>query len=78
MLLPRRSLRLCSLPVALLVWLLSTMAWGGERWYKSALPVLFGKSWAIGYALVFLGILLGLVAVTTPSMRTSLRKKDMY
>jgi hypothetical protein len=76
--LPRRLLRLCSLPVALLVWFLGSIAWGRESWYESALPVLFAKSWAIGYALVFLGILLGLLAVTIPSMRKALRKKDMY
>ena len=40
------------------------------------LPVLWGKSWLIGYALLFLGILLGLLAVLIPSMRKALRKKD--
>ena len=75
--LPRTLLRLCSLPVVLLVWFLSTIAWGGEGWYESALPVLFAKSWAIGYALVFLCILLGLLAVTIPGMRKALRKRDL-
>ena len=40
------------------------------------LPVLWGKSWLIGYALLFVGILLGLLAVLIPSMRKVLRKKD--
>jgi len=41
-----------------------------------ALPVLCGKSWMIGYALLFLGILLGMLALLIPSMRKVLRKKD--
>ena len=40
------------------------------------MPVLWGKSWLIGYALLFLGILLGMLAVLIPSMRKVLRKKD--
>ena len=40
------------------------------------LPVLWGKSWLLGYALLFLGILLGLLAVLIPSMRKVLRKRD--
>lgn len=40
------------------------------------LPVLCGKSWMIGYALLFLGILLGMLALLIPSMRKVLRKKD--
>jgi hypothetical protein len=41
------------------------------------LPVLWGKdSWLIGYALLFLGILLGMLAVLIPSLRKPLRKKD--
>jgi hypothetical protein len=41
------------------------------------LPVLWGeKSWMIGYALLFLGILLGMLALLIPSMRKVLRKKD--
>lgn len=40
------------------------------------LPVLWGKSWLIGYALLFLCILLGMLAVLIPSMRKVLRKKD--
>ena len=38
--------------------------------------MLWGKSWLIGYALLFLGILLGLLAVLIPSMRKVLRKKE--
>lgn len=41
-----------------------------------ALPSLLAKSWLTGYALVFLAILLGLLAVLIPSMRKSLRRKD--
>ncbi|MFW6171301.1 MAG: hypothetical protein ACODAD_12490 [Planctomycetota bacterium] len=41
----------------------------------AAVPVLLAKSWFVGYALVFLAILLGLLAVLIPSMRKSLRKK---
>ncbi|MHB0956618.1 MAG: hypothetical protein ACYC6N_00270 [Pirellulaceae bacterium] len=40
------------------------------------LPVLWGKSWLIGYSLLFLCILLGMLAILIPSMRTMLRKKD--
>jgi hypothetical protein len=40
------------------------------------LPILWAKSWLIGYALLFLGILLGMLAVLIPSMRKVLRKKD--
>ena len=40
------------------------------------LPVLCGKSWMIGYALLFLGTLLGMLALLIPSMRKVLRKKD--
>jgi hypothetical protein len=41
------------------------------------LPVLWAKSWLIGYALLFVGILLGLLAVLIPSMRKVLRKRDV-
>jgi hypothetical protein len=41
------------------------------------LPVLWGKdSWLIGYALLFLAILLGMLALLIPSLRKPLRKKD--
>lgn len=40
------------------------------------LPVLWAKSWAIGYALVFLCILLGMLAVLIPSMRKPLRRRE--
>ena len=42
---------------------------------NTLLPALLAKSWLIGYALVFLAILLGLLAVLVPSMRKTLRKK---
>jgi hypothetical protein len=41
-----------------------------------AVPPLFAKSWGIGYALVFLAVLLGLLAVLIPSMRKTLRRRD--
>jgi hypothetical protein len=41
-----------------------------------ALPVLFAKSWLLGYALVFLCVLLGLLAVLIPSRRKTLRARD--
>lgn len=37
---------------------------------------LLAKSWLIGYSLVGLGILLGLLAVAIPSMRKTIRKKE--
>jgi hypothetical protein len=39
-------------------------------------PVLYAKNWIIGYSMLFLGILLGMLAVLIPSMRKVLRKKD--
>lgn len=39
-------------------------------------PVLWAKGSLIGYSLLFLGILLGLLAVLIPSMRKVLRKKE--
>ena len=42
----------------------------------ATLPVLLAKSWAIGYALVFLAILLGSLAVLIPAMRKSVRKRS--
>ena len=41
-----------------------------------AMPWLLAKNWAIGYALFFLAILLGLLALLIPSMRKAIRKKD--
>ncbi|MCU0961902.1 MAG: hypothetical protein MUF48_17540 [Pirellulaceae bacterium] len=41
------------------------------------LPVLWAKSWMIGYALLFLCILLGMLATLLPSMRKVLRKRDV-
>ncbi len=43
---------------------------------SAALPPLLAKSWALGYSLVFLGILLGMLAVLIPSFRKSVRKRD--
>jgi hypothetical protein len=39
------------------------------------LPVLFAKSWFIGYGLVFLAVLLGLLALLIPSRRKTLRRR---
>ena len=40
------------------------------------MPALLAKSWLIGYALVFLCILLGLLAALLSSRRKTLRKKE--
>ena len=40
------------------------------------MPVLLAKSSAMGYSLVFLGILLGMLAVLIPSLRKAVRKKE--
>jgi hypothetical protein len=42
----------------------------------STLPALLAKSWALGYTIVFLGILLGLLAVLIPSLRKVVRAKE--
>lgn len=76
--LTRRIRHLRPLLVILLVCCLSSVVQAAESMQVSRLPVLLGKSPAIGYALVFLCILLGLLAVTIPSMRKPLRKKDTY
>ena len=41
-----------------------------------SLPILFAKSAAMGYAIVFLCILLGMLAVLVPSMRKMVRTKE--
>jgi hypothetical protein len=41
-----------------------------------AVPLLWAKSWLLGYGLLLLGILLGMLAVLIPSMRKVLRKKE--
>ncbi len=56
--------------------LVATCAEAHEAWAASGMPVLLAKNWAVGYALVFLAILLGLLAVLIPSMRKVLRKKE--
>lgn len=56
-------------------WSLSTTAEAGPLG-AGVIPVLLAKSWFLGYALVFLAILLGLLAVLIPSMRKSLRRRD--
>ena len=38
--------------------------------------LLLAKSYAIGYALFFLAILLGLLALLIPSMRKAIRTKE--
>ncbi len=52
-------------------------AMAGQNLGAVMMPVLLAKSWLVGYALVFLAILLGLLAVLLPSMRKVLRKRDM-
>ncbi len=56
--------------------LLATTLEASTTTTSSSVPVLLAKSWAIGYTLVFLAILLGLLAVVIPSMRKVLRKKE--
>ncbi len=48
----------------------------GAQFIGASGVTLLAKSWLIGYALVALGILLGLLAVLIPSMRKALRRKD--
>ena len=56
--------------------LVTTAAHASQNSTHLVLPSLLAKSWLIGYALVFLAVLLGLLAVLIPSMRKSLRRKD--
>lgn len=53
----------------------SLPAAASARGMIGTVPVLLAKSWFIGYALVFLAILLGMLAILIPSMRKKLRKK---
>ncbi len=78
---PRLSsgLRGTAMAALLVVRLLSSPACAAPRTpaVLGLVPVLWAKSWLIGYALVFLCILLGMLAVLIPSLRTTLRKKDL-
>ena len=56
--------------------LVTTAAHASQTTPHLALPTLLAKSWLLGYALVFLAILLGLLAVLIPSMRKVLRRRD--
>ena len=56
--------------------LVTTAAHASQSSINLATPTLLAKSWLLGYALVFLAILLGLLAVLIPSMRKVLRRKD--
>ena len=71
----RRTITSATLFAALLV---SSTAHASQAGSVSALPILLGKQWAIGYAIVFLCILLGVLAVAISSMRKALRKRDGY
>jgi hypothetical protein len=42
----------------------------------ATVPALLAKSWALGYTIVFLGILLGMLAVLIPSLRKVVRTKE--
>ncbi len=72
--------RTCSTIVAaaiiLVLWLAPSSVEAGQVGSASVFPVVLAKNWLIGYALVFLCILLGLLAVLIPSMRKALRKKE--
>lgn len=70
------ALRRCLLALVFLCLFCLTQGLHASTITASPLPILWGKSWAIGYALLFLGILLGMLAVLIPSMRKVLRKKD--
>jgi hypothetical protein len=71
------TIRRCTLVIAFIASHLVTLtAHAASENVGARLPVLWGKSWLIGYALLFLGILLGMLAVLIPSMRKALRKKD--
>mgnify|MGYP001811629058 CR=1 FL=1 len=41
-----------------------------------SLPILLAKGWALGYATLFLSILLGMLAVLIPSWRKIVRTKE--
>ena len=56
--------------------LLASIAQAAEGTTGLAMPTLLAKNWLLGYALVFLCVLLGLLAVLIPSMRKVLRRKD--
>ena len=57
--------------------LVTTAAHASQTSTHLPFPTLLAeKSWLLGYALVFLAILLGLLAVLIPSMRKVLRRKD--
>jgi hypothetical protein len=72
-----RMIRRAATPAVAGALLLSaTSVHASETFAPAGMPVLLAKSWAIGYALVFLAILLGLLAVCIPSMRKVLRKKE--
>jgi hypothetical protein len=47
-----------------------------QRFTMLTMPWLLAKSWALGYAFLFLAILLGLLAVLIPSMRKAIRVKE--
>ena len=62
--------------LAAAAWFVCATAHAASDTSTPDVPMLLAKSWALGYALVGLGILLGMLAVLIPSMRKSLRKKD--
>jgi len=60
--------------------LVASLAMGHEPavlggWGLDAMPVLFAKSWLIGYVILALAMLLGTLAVLIPSRRKAVRKK---
>lgn len=70
------TLRCCLPAVVFLCLLLVTQGVYASPSAAVSMPILWAKSWLIGYALLFLGILLGMLAVLIPSMRKVLRKRD--
>ena len=69
----RRSLLLTASGTLSLV---TTAAHASQTSTDLAMPTLLAKSWLLGYALVGLAVLLGLLAVLIPSMRKALRRRD--
>ncbi len=69
----RRPLLVVAL-LAMVLWTPTVQAAPGC--VAAAWTPLWAKSWLIGYSLLFLAILLGMLAILIPSMRKVLRKKD--
>lgn len=58
--------------VMLVVWLAASTAYAGPM----SMPGVLAKSWAVGYSIFGLAVLLGVLAVTVTSKRKTIRKRD--